>query len=110
MLISGALSAGHGRTLVTADDPAGLAGRIITEGLSVRQAEELAQMPAARRREALPSSPIEKDIDTLALVKLLSDTIGMKVTISQKAKGGELRVAYRSLEQLDDLCRRLKRE
>lgn len=42
MLTSEALSAGHARTLVTAEDPAGLAGRIGTEGLSVRQAEELA--------------------------------------------------------------------
>lgn len=108
MLTSGALSAGHARTLVTAEDPAGLAGRIVTEGLSVRQAEELAQLPAARRREHRPSSPIEKDIDTLALEKLLSDTLGMKVTISKKDRGGELRIAYRSLEQLDDLCRRLK--
>jgi ParB family chromosome partitioning protein len=110
MLISGALSAGHARTLVTAEDPTGLAGRIVAEGLSVRQAEALAQMPAVGRREAKPSSSAEKDTDTLALEKLLSDAIGMKVTIVQKDKGGELRVAYRSLEQLDELCRRLKRE
>ena len=46
MLVDGALSAGHARTLVTAADPAGLAKRIVEEGLSVRQAEALAQMPA----------------------------------------------------------------
>lgn len=110
MLVSGALSAGHARTLVTAEDPAGLARRIVEEGLSVRQAEALAQMPAAGPREIRPPSPAEKDADTLALEKLLSDAIGMKVTVTHKDKGGELRVAYRSLEQLDDLCRRLKQE
>jgi len=110
MLVSGALSAGHARTLVTAGDPAGLAKRIVEEGLSVRQAEALAQMPATAQRESKPSQQASKDADTLALEKVLSDTIGMKVTIAHKEKGGELRIAYRSLEQLDDLCRRLKQE
>ncbi|AZO60462.1 MAG: ParB/RepB/Spo0J family partition protein [Mesorhizobium sp.] len=110
MLVDGALSAGHARTLVTAGDPAGLAKRIVEEGLSVRQAEALAQMPAgptpAKVRSA-PSAP-EKDPDTLALEKLMTDTIGMIVSIEHKAKGGTLRVDYRSLDQLDELCRRLK--
>jgi ParB family chromosome partitioning protein len=110
MLVDGALSAGHARTLVTAEDPAGLAKRIVEEGLSVRQAEALAQMPAAAQREARPAAPAEKDADTLALEKLLSDVVGMKVTITHKGGGGELRVAYRTLEQLDDICRRLKQD
>ncbi len=110
MLVDGSLSAGHARTLVTAEDPAGLAKRIVEEGLSVRQAEALAQMPAAAQREAKPATPAEKDADTLALEKLLSDVVGMKVTITHKGGGGELRVAYRTLEQLDDICRRLKQD
>ena len=110
MLVDGALSAGHARTLVTAQDPAGLAKRIVEEGLSVRQAEALAQMPAEQQREHRPSAAAQKDADMLALEKLLSDATGMKVTIAHKDRGGELRVAYRTLEQLDDLCRRLKQE
>ena len=112
MLVDGALSAGHARTLVTAEDPAGLAKRIVEEGLSVRQAEALAQMPAgstpAKTRPA--ASAPEKDTDTLALEKLMTDTIGMIVTIEHKERGGVIRVAYRTLEQLDELCRRLKQE
>jgi ParB family chromosome partitioning protein len=110
MLVDGDLSAGHARTLVTAHDPAGLAKRIVKEGLSVRQAEALAQMPAGptpAKTKSAPSAP-EKDPDTLALEKLITDTIGMIVTIDHKGKGGTLRVDYRSLEQLDELCRRLK--
>jgi len=112
MLVDGALSAGHARTLVTAEDPAGLAKRIVEEGLSVRQAEALAQMPAGptpakpKQAQAAP----EKDTDTLALEKLMTDTLGMIVAIDHKGKSGELRVSYRSLEQLDELCRRLKQE
>ncbi|MER8429436.1 ParB/RepB/Spo0J family partition protein [Mesorhizobium caraganae] len=112
MLVDGALSAGHARTLVTAQDPAGLAKQIVEEGLSVRQAEALAQMPAGgtppKAKPAQGGS--DKDADTLALEKLMTDTIGMIVTIEHKGKGGAIRVNYRSLEQLDELCRRLKDE
>ncbi|KUM23123.1 chromosome partitioning protein ParB [Mesorhizobium loti] len=112
MLVHGDLSAGHARTLVTAEDPAGLAKRIVKEGLSVRQAEALAQMPAGptpTKVKSAASAP-EKDPDTLALEKLMTNTIGMIVTIEHKAKGGSIRIDYRTLEQLDELCRRLKDE
>ena len=110
MLVDGQLSAGHARTLVTAADPAGLAKRIVDEGLSVRQAEALAQVSADDQRAPRKPVPVEKDADTLALEKLLTDVTGMKVAISHKEKGGELRIAYRTLDQLDELCRRLKAE
>ncbi|TIT98641.1 MAG: ParB/RepB/Spo0J family partition protein [Mesorhizobium sp.] len=112
MLVDGDLSAGHARTLVTAEDPAGLAKRIVKEGLSVRQAEALVQMPAGptpAKAKSAASAP-EKDPDTLALEKLMTDTIGMIVSIEHKGKGGTLKVNYRSLDQLDELCRRLKDE
>lgn len=108
LLVSGELSAGHARALVTAADPAGLAKRIVEEGLSVRQVEALAQMPADKQDEAVVRARPEKDTDTIALEKLLSDVIGMRVAIAHKEKGGELRIAYKSLEQLDEVCRRLK--
>jgi ParB family transcriptional regulator, chromosome partitioning protein len=108
LLIDGALSAGHARTLVTAPDPARLARRIVEEGLSVRQAEMLAQLPIEASTAPPPKQPAEKDADTLALEKLLSNITGLKVAINHKQKGGELRIAYSNLEQLDDLCRRLK--
>ena len=109
MLVAGELSAGHARTLVTSDDPAGLAHRIVDEGLSVRQAEALAQQPTQPTPAArAPSTPIEKDADTLALEKALSDVTGLKVTVAHGKKGGELRIAYKTLEQLDELCRRLQ--
>ncbi len=108
MLINGDLSAGHARALVSAADPAGLAKRIVEDGLSVRQAEALAQLPAESHREPSPSAPRDKDADTLALEKLLSDVTGLKVAIAHRDRGGEVRIGYKTLEQLDDLCRRLK--
>jgi ParB family chromosome partitioning protein len=108
MLVDGALSAGHARALVTADDPAALARRIVEGSLSVRQAEALAQEPARDETQKATAARPEKDSDTAALEKLLSDVTGLGVAISHKRKGGEVRIAYHTLEQLDDLCRRLK--
>lgn len=107
MLVDGVLSAGHARTLVTAEDPVALAKLIVEEGLSVRQAEALAQMPAdqAAKPKAVPA---EKDADTIALEKTLSDIIGLKVAINHGKRGGELRIAYKTLEQLDEICHRLR--
>lgn len=107
MLVDGVLSAGHARTLVTAEDPVALAKLIVEEGLSVRQAEALAQMPA--EQAAKPKAvPAEKDADTIALEKTLSDIIGLKVAINHGKRGGELRIAYKTLEQLDEICHRLR--
>lgn len=110
MLVDGALSAGHARALVTAKDPTSLAQRIVDGSLSVRQAEALAQQPDTGERSGAAASPRpDKDADTLALEKMLSDATGVHVAINHKSRGGEIRIAYKSLEQLDELCRRLQR-
>lgn len=109
LIVDGSLTAGHARTLVNAEDPSGLAKRIVEEGLSVRQAEALAAAPQ-KSPSTTASARKEKDADTASLEKLLSDHTGLKVTINHREKGGgEMRIAYRSLEQLDELCRLLQR-
>ncbi|MGE0280117.1 MAG: ParB/RepB/Spo0J family partition protein [Rhizobiaceae bacterium] len=108
MLVDGSLSAGHARTLVTAVDPAGLAKKIIEEGLSVRQAETLAQAPAEKPKGDGPTAKPQKDADMLSLERMLSDILGLAVTIQHRERGGELRIGYRTLDQLDELCRKLK--
>ncbi|MBV2142022.1 ParB/RepB/Spo0J family partition protein [Falsochrobactrum sp. TDYN1] len=106
----GALSAGHARTLITMENPTALAERVVKEGLSVRQVEALSQAEA--RGGAEPKSgknvPVEKDADTKALEKLLSDVTGMKVEINHRERGGDVKIRYSSLEQLDEICRRLQ--
>jgi ParB family chromosome partitioning protein len=49
-----------------------------------------------------------KDADTLALETRLSDALGLVVGIDHRGKGGVLRVRYRSLDQLDEVIRRLE--
>ena len=106
MVASGTLTAGHARTLITADDPAALAKRIVGGGLSVREAEVLTQREInAPKRKPAPSG--DKDADTAALEKRLSDALGLHVAIDHKDQGGRLEIRYRTLEQLDGICMKL---
>lgn len=101
----GQLTAGHARALVATDSPAELADRIIKLGLSVREAEGLAREAATPRKQ---KPRPEKDADTRALEKLVSEAIGLKVEIDHKGNGGVLRISYKTLDQLEDICRRLQ--
>ncbi|NDV88377.1 ParB/RepB/Spo0J family partition protein [Aurantimonas aggregata] len=112
MVVSGTLSAGAARTVVTAEDPLAVAREIVSRGLSVREAEDLARGPSAEplakpakpRRNASVPVKTEKDEDAQALERLLSETLGMAVEIEVDGEGGSVRIAYADLEQLDALC------
>ncbi|PIT71108.1 ParB/RepB/Spo0J family partition protein [Bartonella tribocorum] len=105
-LTDGQLSAGHARCLITVDNPQDLAEKIIREGLSVRQTEILAYEQANPKTKK--RTTMKKDAETKSLEKLLADVIGMKVIIRHGKKGGDLKIRYSSLEQLDEICRRLQ--
>ncbi|SEV91517.1 chromosome segregation DNA-binding protein [Aliiroseovarius sediminilitoris] len=104
----GKLSAGHARTLVTADNPVELARQIIAKGLSVRAAEALAKSPKPNASRP-PRQKAEKDADTRALEGDLSAALGMNVQIDHAAGGesGTVSVRYASLDDLDTLCGKL---
>lgn len=103
---NGQLTAGHARALITMDNAEMVAERIVRDGLSVRDAEALAQSPNDPDAKAqTPKGP--KDPNTKAFEKTLSDALGMKVSITEKGQGGVLKLNYKSLEQLDEIARRL---
>ena len=111
LVANGELSAGHARTLVTSDDPIILARRIIKEGLSVRQAEALAKIPENLEVKSVEATDeiSQKNADILALESRLGDVLGLKVSVSFKKNGsGDVKVHYKTLEQLDDICRKLE--
>lgn len=107
---SGQLTAGHARALITMDNAEAVAERIVRDGLSVREAEALAQAPQREPDQGVASAQTVQDPNTKAFEKSLSDALGMKVSISEKGKGGVLKLSYKSLEQLDEIARRLSRE
>ena len=110
LLEDGTLSAGHGRALLGAADPEGLAKIIVQKNLSVRETERLAQQPDATPRPKPERRTIAKNADHIALEKELSDVLGMKVEIKDAGEGrGEVTVLYRSLEQLDYLIGKIRK-
>ena len=106
-LREGKLTAGHARALIGMDDPAAAARRIVEGGLSVREAEAMGEAGGKKPRKATVAKT-EKDADTRALEKQLSDALGLAVAIDHKPDGGRLEIRYKTLEQLDDICRRLR--
>ncbi|MCP4562884.1 MAG: ParB/RepB/Spo0J family partition protein [Bosea sp.] len=112
MVGEGAVSAGHARALLAVSDPEQVAKRIVEQGLTVRDIERLGQDEARSEnrpvRAAAAPKP-EKDPDTRAVEKALEEALGLNVSIQHRASGGgELKISYKTLEQLDALCRRLK--
>lgn len=109
----GKMSAGHARALITAPNPAALAQKIVDEGLNVRQAEALARRaaegPRPGKARSGSSASGEGAADVAALEQDLADALGLKVQLADKGGKGEITIRYGSLEQLDDLCRRLMR-
>lgn len=107
MLGDGRLSAGHGRALTVADNPAALAKRIVEKGLNVRQVEEAVRGGTKSKSRRKPQETA-KDADTIALERDLSSALGLTVEVVYKGdEGGEVRIRYRSLDQLDEICQRL---
>ena len=109
MVTDGRLSAGHARALLSVRDPESVARRVVEKGLNVRDVERLAQ--ESRAGDAAPARPKprrEKDPDTRALEQALEDVLGLGVKVEHGAKGGEVLIRYKTLEQLDGLCRRLR--
>lgn len=109
LLEQGELTAGHARALLTAPDPVGLAHQVVTKGLNVRQTEKLASSQGKPKPATGRGEPAPRDPDLIALERDLAESLGCRVTVHPLGKGGELTIAYGSLEQLDDLLSRLSR-
>lgn len=111
MVSEGAVSAGHARALLSVSDPEFMAKKIVAEGLSVRDIERIVQDEARGETKSVPTAKpkAEKDPDTRALEKALEEALGLSVSIGHRPSGsGEVKIGYKTLEQLDALCRRLK--
>jgi ParB family chromosome partitioning protein len=100
LLISGQLTAGHARALVTCDNPLALAKQIISLGLSVRDAERLAKNVGQKKAN---NKTKNKPADTMLLEADLSAALKMKVSINHEEgkEKGLITISYKSLDELD---------
>jgi len=108
-VIAGRLSAGHARALLAVDNAAELAELVVDRGLSVRDAEALARPKAGAPKKASGPRKAPKDADTASLEVDLEEALGMSVDLIDRGGVGEVRIKYATLEQLDEICRRLMR-
>lgn len=107
---SGQISAGHARALLAVSDPELVARRIVDQGLTVRDVERIAQREADGPEEGArkPRKQHERDADTAALEKRLSELLGLEVSVEHRGDiGGTVRIRYRTLEQLEALSHKL---
>lgn len=111
MVRDGRLSSGHARAILTAPDQRALARRALAEGLNVREVERLAQLAKDEKhgpRVGAASAPT-KDADTVSMERSIGEALGLNVVITGKGEGpGEIKISYRTLDQLDDIARRLR--
>ncbi len=105
MVRDGQLTAGHARTLLGVRDPEARAREIVEGALNVREAEQRSKSKKPARRGQHPEDPNIRSAESN-----LSNLLGLKVQIVHKGnKGGDIRISYKTLEQFDDLIRRLSR-
>ncbi len=107
----GRLTPGHARALLKTSDPSAIAMTVISKGLSVRDTEALSKVEkSGGKSDAKSALEIDKDVDTKALELDLQRSLGLDVDIRHvNGKGGEVRIKYAQLEQLDEICRLLSR-
>jgi ParB family chromosome partitioning protein len=108
LIEDGSLTAGHARALVAAASPGELADQIIKLGLNVRETERLSREKSDRPARPRGRRAGSADANIRALEKALLEATGLAVAINdQPGRGGKVTFGYKTLEQLDDLCRRL---
>jgi ParB family transcriptional regulator, chromosome partitioning protein len=105
---AGKLTAGHARMLIGQPNAEELAEDIVARGLNVRQVEDLARRDGKQASKKPRKARIDKDPDTVALEKRLSDALGLRVAIDHRGEGGVVHVHYGNLDQLDHVVKRLE--
>ncbi|NDC08421.1 MAG: ParB/RepB/Spo0J family partition protein [Oxalobacteraceae bacterium] len=113
MLMAGDLDMGHARALLAVDAATQIAlgNEIVAKKLSVRDAEKLATRASLGRKTSKKGSKAEKSRDLVRLEEALSDTLATSVSIKMNArKAGEVAIAFASLDQLDEITKRLGAE
>ena len=109
LVTTGKLSAGHARALIGRDDAEALAHRIIEQDLNVRAVEALVQSVGPFGEPgSTPRKVRDKDPDTKAFEKDLTDALGLKVDIKRSSgESGTLVIKYGNFDQLDYIRMRL---
>lgn len=103
---AGLLSMGHARALVALPNEADqrrLAREVVSRGLSVRETEALVKKMTAAPAPAPAAAAPAKDVHTRAAEDQLRLSLGTKVEIKRRGKGGQIAIAFSSEDELQRL-------
>jgi len=81
----------------------------ITRRKKVRDADALAKRRGESTKKGSGPRRAAKDADAVAVEVELEEALGMSVELNDRGGAGELKIKYASLDQLDELIRRLSR-
>jgi ParB family chromosome partitioning protein len=115
---SGRLSMGHARALIAIADEASqrqIAREVIARNLSVRETEAMvkrmgADGPAAKpfdSAQGRPAAAVPTDVHTRAAEDKLKMTLGTRVRINRKGKGGRIEIDFGTEDELQRLYEHL---
>ncbi len=110
MVAAGKLTVGHAKLLVAQPDPQRLAAIVVAKELTVRETEQLIERgKALAQAHAGPrAARAAGDANIVDVERRIKATLGMAAALQHKADGsGRLVISYRSLDQIDDVLRRL---
>lgn len=108
LVYAGRLSAGHARAILSVPDEAmriKLATKLADEGLSVREAENLARLYAAGQAERAPRPATPKSFKVVA--RKLRTVLGTNVRVKQNDKKGKIEIEFHGEEDLERIFRML---
>ncbi|NLN49630.1 MAG: ParB/RepB/Spo0J family partition protein [Clostridiales bacterium] len=106
LLISGELSAGHGRALLAISNEArqlDIAKRIVKEGLNVRQTEKMSQKTVKKNKK--PKSP-----EIVEIEGKLRDILHTKVSLTHGRKKGKIEIEYYSNDDLERIINLIEKK
>jgi ParB family transcriptional regulator, chromosome partitioning protein len=104
---AGALSMGHARALLALADESAqlrLAREIVSRNLSVRETEAMVKKSAA---PAAPTTEPKKDVHTRAAEDKLRFSLGTRVRITRRGRGGRIEIDFQNEDELQRLYEQL---
>lgn len=108
LLYEGKITAGHARAILSIENPEGRASltrKLVSEPMSVREAENLARLLNGRRADAPQRAPMPKKFKKVA--KSLRDALGTKVRVKTVGGKNKIEIEFEDEAQLNSLITKI---